>query len=463
VTVHVFVGPTLSAAQILAIDSEARIHPPVVHGDLLRFDLRSDDVVVIIDGGYHHTGSVRHKEILSLLAAGVRIVGCSSMGALRAAELSSCGMIGNGVVFEMYRDGVIDADDEVAVAHGDGPEYRKFSEPLVNIRNALTAACRAGIVSPSEVMAITAHARALPYTARTWRGVESGPEKEPSAIQPAVRRVRAFLAAHPEYVDIKATDAIDTLSRLNDITAQSSGHDMTWSQSLQRWEPRYLHEWTANFTGCRVGDIWVEFGSIIRYRQIYDDDFPRRWRAFALRQMLSSHGISVQGMTNGQLEDRAVLLATEQGLHGDSLTVGQVSEWLLDELEQDLPAQERLRRVLVRSHRPSRGIHDLLAEEPDLVHDDDTRRAVAESNLVNTAVAGWAPRQSLNHIKKSVLHSHLTGVWRLHGDDRALTAAARDRGFTSLQQATSAVRPFFLRHYLRVAGPAADRIGSGPP
>jgi hypothetical protein len=51
VTVHVFAGPTLSASQIRATDGDARVHPPVVHGDLLRLDLRANDIVVIIDGG----------------------------------------------------------------------------------------------------------------------------------------------------------------------------------------------------------------------------------------------------------------------------------------------------------------------------------------------------------------------------------------------------------------------------
>jgi hypothetical protein len=40
------------------------------------------------------------------------------MGALRAAELHTFGMVGVGRVFEGYRDGVYEDDDEVAVVHG---------------------------------------------------------------------------------------------------------------------------------------------------------------------------------------------------------------------------------------------------------------------------------------------------------------------------------------------------------
>ena len=71
----------------------------------------------------------------------LRSTGAASMGALRAAELHGFGMVGHGRIFEWYRDGVIDADDEVALIYG--PEevgYPSLSKPLVNIRATLAAA-----------------------------------------------------------------------------------------------------------------------------------------------------------------------------------------------------------------------------------------------------------------------------------------------------------------------------------
>jgi hypothetical protein len=359
------------------------------------------------------------------------------MGALRVAELAPYGMIGNGAVFEMYRDGVIEADDEVAVAHGDGPEYKRFSEPLVNLRTALAAACQSGTVTAPEATAIAEFAQGQPYTARTWQGIERGTQGM-GGVPQAVGRVRAFLAEHPEHADIEAADALDTLSRLGDITTQHGTHDMTWSRS-PHWKHRYLYEWTVNFAGCSVGDVRAEFGSIIRYRQIYDRDFPRRWRAFALRQMLSAHGVPAGDLTVEQVEDRMVSLAAEKGLDGASLTAEQASEWLLEDVERDLPARERLCRVLARSFRPARGIHDLLTAEPDLVRDEDARRAVVESYVVNTTIDGWGPKHSVHHIKGSLLRDHLAGVWQLSdgdgdgdgdGDDRVVAvpdAAGRGR------------------------------------
>ncbi|WP_197093370.1 TfuA-like protein [Nonomuraea sp. SBT364] len=84
--------------------------------------------------------SLRQKEILHLPANGVTVIGCSSLGALRAAELHPQGMTGSGQVFAMYRDGVADGDDEVAVAHDEAPRhhtspYRRRAVKSAGIRN----------------------------------------------------------------------------------------------------------------------------------------------------------------------------------------------------------------------------------------------------------------------------------------------------------------------------------------
>lgn len=115
--VHVFAGPTLPTARVRELVPGAVCHPPVRHGDLLRLDTAPGDTVVVIDGLWHQSAPVRHKEILLLLAEGVRVVGAASMGALRAAELAPYGMTGVGQIFDQLRTGVLDADDEVAVLH----------------------------------------------------------------------------------------------------------------------------------------------------------------------------------------------------------------------------------------------------------------------------------------------------------------------------------------------------------
>src|SRR3990172_2705110 len=112
----VYTGTSIShsdARKILDADYRA----PVRRHDLRRILALASppEIIGIIDGVFFDNAAVAHREIIEALKSGIIIVGGGSMGALRASELESYGMIGVGKVFEMYRNGVIEADDEVAV------------------------------------------------------------------------------------------------------------------------------------------------------------------------------------------------------------------------------------------------------------------------------------------------------------------------------------------------------------
>lgn len=114
-TTFVYVGPSMpheDACKIL----NAEYLPPVKRGDLQNIP---DDVdtVVIIDGVLLNDAAVGHREILSLLKSGINVIGGGSMGALRAAELGSFGMKGLGRIYEEYKSGRVDGDDEVVLAY----------------------------------------------------------------------------------------------------------------------------------------------------------------------------------------------------------------------------------------------------------------------------------------------------------------------------------------------------------
>jgi len=92
------------------------------------------------------------------------------MGALRAAELYSLGMIGHGTVFEWYRDGIIEGDDEVALLHGPAEfGFRPLSEPLVNIRYTLHKAVEEGCLDVPQAQELITCARELHYPNRSYR------------------------------------------------------------------------------------------------------------------------------------------------------------------------------------------------------------------------------------------------------------------------------------------------------
>jgi hypothetical protein len=142
----VFVGPTLEVETASGI-LDARYLPPAANGDVIRAVTEGATAIGIIDGYFEWTLSVWHKEILWALARGTHVLGAASMGALRAAELAPFGMRGVGRIFELYRDGMLEDDDEVAVAHEPGGAYTVASEAMINIRCTLAAAVEAAIIS----------------------------------------------------------------------------------------------------------------------------------------------------------------------------------------------------------------------------------------------------------------------------------------------------------------------------
>ncbi len=116
----VFLGPSLdreSAGKILA----AEYRPPAKRGDITRAAGDGASVICLIDGVFHQDNAVAHREILAAVKKGVKVVGASSMGALRAAEMDTLGMVGIGEIYRMYRDGELESDDEVALVFDPGP------------------------------------------------------------------------------------------------------------------------------------------------------------------------------------------------------------------------------------------------------------------------------------------------------------------------------------------------------
>ncbi|BCJ37307.1 hypothetical protein Athai_48100 [Actinocatenispora thailandica] len=202
---YLFLGPSLSPAEATELLPGVTVLPPIRHGDLFRVDAGEGDRVLIVDGFFLHTAPVRHKEILGTLAAGAVVAGAGSMGALRAAELWPYGMRGVGAVFELYRDGVVTGDDEVAVVHAPQEDgYRSLSEPLVNIRLSLRAAAESHAMTVAATERVLAAARALPFRARSLRALQ----RLAAGAHPAADDIRTFLDWHRRRrPDAKASDA----------------------------------------------------------------------------------------------------------------------------------------------------------------------------------------------------------------------------------------------------------------
>lgn len=210
----VFVGPTLSAEKVLEAVPSAIVLPPVARGDILRLVLDSDpSAIAIIDGYFNTVPAVTHKEVLFALSRGFRVLGASSMGALRAAEMWPFGMEGVGEIFTLYRDGVLEADDEVAVTHGP-PEsgYRASSVALANIRLALKEAARRGIIATETERHLVADAKSVFYADRSWEHLFAQAKRD-GIHHNEVKALESFIIS--ERPDAKRDDALEMLVQLS--------------------------------------------------------------------------------------------------------------------------------------------------------------------------------------------------------------------------------------------------------
>jgi hypothetical protein len=198
--VCVFLGPSVPLAAARAI-LDATYLPPVAMGDVYRVVRdRAPAVIAIIDGFFEQVPAVWHKELLFALERGVRVLGASSMGALRAAEMADLGVEGVGEIFAAYRTGALTDDDEVAVVHATADDgYRPLSEAMVNLRAGLARARERGAITRPTHDALVAAGKATFYADRSWprlyrdgreRGLDPG---ELAALEAVVRAERPNL------------------------------------------------------------------------------------------------------------------------------------------------------------------------------------------------------------------------------------------------------------------------------
>jgi len=304
-------GPTISSAEIRREIPSAEVHAPIVFGDAFRYGLTAGDRLLILDGLFLHRPSVRHKELLGLLDDGVTVAGASSMGALRAAELHPFGMLGYGEIFAGYRDGRIEADDEVAMVHGSPHDgYPVFVDALVNIRATLSHAESLGLLSASDTTAMVAAARALPFTARHWITLLTEADL-PRELAPALRDVRQ---------DVKHRDAVLALRRVRDqvdTTLRPQVPETIWSV---RWRQRYGGP-------AEVSDV-----DVLNFVRLSSES---GWRYLVcLRQIAQWHGRPARGVDSGpagirRLESIAHEHLQQRGLCGPAgLPAEVLAEWL---------------------------------------------------------------------------------------------------------------------------------------
>ncbi|AKB49432.1 hypothetical protein MSBRW_0179 [Methanosarcina barkeri str. Wiesmoor] len=213
----IFTGNSIShedARKIL----RANYQPPVRRFQLEKFVQKGYKIIGIIDGIFFDRAAVGHREILSALDSGVKVVGGASMGALRASELDTHGMIGVGKVYEWYRDGVIESDDEVAVSTNPDT-FEPISVPLVNIRETLKAALVSGLVSTEEHKGLLEAAIDTYYPDRSYLGLVKEGVKKGLIPEEKKKSILDFCTGNE--VDVKREDAVLVLETVKKLMEEA--------------------------------------------------------------------------------------------------------------------------------------------------------------------------------------------------------------------------------------------------
>lgn len=320
----VFVGPTITPAEARAILPAATYLPPVAQGDVYRAARHRPHAIGIIDGFFDHVPAVWHKEILSALDDGIAVFGAASMGALRAAELDAFGMIGIGDIYACYRDGVLEDDDEVAIAHATAEGgFRELSDAMVNIRATTRAAEQAAVVGPTTRTLIEAAAKVLFYPERTYVAAIAGAE----AMGADPLELQAFRAWLPGgKINAKRDDAVRMLARMQ--------------ADLPREPSRFQFEHTVFFADLVASAPWdasvaieLEPGhsGVLDEVRLQPDTWHRTLHGATLRAV-ADRDAEARGLivSDEALVDATLRFRRERGLHDSPELVAWMEDNALD-------------------------------------------------------------------------------------------------------------------------------------
>ena len=203
--IPVFAGPSLYRARLPSGPFEWL--PPASAGDVAALLDRPPERLCLIDGLFDSCPAPWHKELLMLMARGTVIFGAASMGALRAAELSSFGMIGVGNIYRAYAQKRLCGDDEVALIHAtERLGWAPLTVPMVELRATIVRAYRAGLVNGDTARSLRSAAHAIHFSERDWPAIAQAAAEAGLADRATLAKLKDM------HVPLKRQDALACLS-----------------------------------------------------------------------------------------------------------------------------------------------------------------------------------------------------------------------------------------------------------
>jgi TfuA protein len=213
----VYLGPTLNREEASKI-LDADYRDPAKKGDFLRLSHTSDEkkYVGFIDGVFLHDYPPSPIEVYHLATRkNIELIGASSLGALRAVELEKFGMKGIGKIFQLFKNGILNADDEVAVTFVRDKNILQ-SEALIDIRFNLFLAYKKGIITRQTKKRFVKTAKNIYFPFRNYEDIVRLTEEQFPSIHHELENFKDYILKNRD--SLKARDARKLLKYLKTIS-----------------------------------------------------------------------------------------------------------------------------------------------------------------------------------------------------------------------------------------------------
>ena len=213
----IFLGPSLSHEKARKI-FDADYRPPARKGDFLRLAADFDVVemaIGFVDGVFLQDYPPTPIEVYHLARKnGELLVGAAILGALRAVELEKFGMVGIGKIFQLYKTGKVNADDEVAVTFASEGDYQLQSEAMIDIRYNLYLAHKKGVINEKAKSVLVRLAKEIYFPHRKYTYILEEARNRYPMLESEINSFGSYIRSNRK--SLKEMDAIRLVKYLKE-------------------------------------------------------------------------------------------------------------------------------------------------------------------------------------------------------------------------------------------------------
>jgi hypothetical protein len=216
--IKIYSGLSVQAPMVHKYLPSAIFSRPIKRDDILKDIQNGVQVIGIIDGEFLQNLSVSPTEIRDAMRCGLSVYGSSSMGAMRAAELSPFGMIGVGRIFEQIVSAPYFRDDKLGQIFYD--DIKMISTPFMDLQIGMEDLVKRRLIGAPIAMEILKIYQRLHFADRSFSALKAEIRK---SIKNQNKLLQAVETMQKNNISQKKLDAICLLKKIrSDINKTSS-------------------------------------------------------------------------------------------------------------------------------------------------------------------------------------------------------------------------------------------------